>query len=650
MKLGRGRFARRRIAGLMVPLLLGLLAAGLLPLFDAAERATWDARFVHRGAVPPSSRVVLVEIDRKTVSYAPWLDEPVLMWGDHFASALRHLKAAGASVVGIDMIPRIPTQSLAERLRVPIPWDQVYAQALAEFGNYVFVTIRDADRWVKPPNQLLWANSPAIEADNLGVGNFQEGWGADPDCVVRAVQPMWHAGTLLPCFGIRVAERYLGHRAVMRGPREIAIGSLRVPLHRDGTLLIHYAGPPGTLTHFSFCDIAEGRMPQGFSFRGKVVLIGESFAGLQDLHLTPFARGVPQHLKHMPGVEVWGNVVATLLDRQFLAATELPAGRVLVVILALAFGAAFLGTHWLAGAAIGALGVAGWHALGAWLFSAHNYLLLTAVPVRLIVADYVLVVLYRYFAEEREKRQIKSMWGRYLNPAMVEHVLQHPEDQGLGGKRAEVTVLFSDIRGFTSMAEHLGPGEVVQVLNDYFTAMSALVVEQAGIVDKYVGDALMAVWGVPRPAPDGPERAVRTALGMLARLDALNQRWQAEGRPPLQIGVGINTGAAVFGNIGSPHKMDLTVVGDTVNVASRLEAMTKDLGVPVLITEAVLQALPEGVFAIRPVPATAVRGRDEAVRIYAVDGLLGDGADTPPPTATTSKETGNVGAGRELNG
>ncbi len=631
MKPTRHRYARRRAAGLIVPLVLGLLAAWLHPHFDALERDTWDQRFARRGAVPASAgTVVLVEIDEKTASYAPWANEPMVMWGPHFAAALRHLKAAGARVVGIDCFPRISTQALAEKLGQPLPWDQEYAQALAEFGNYVFVAIRDGSSWVKPADQLLFANAPRSEIDNLGVANFREGRAGDTDATVRAFKPLWEVAVdgsepiLMPSFAVRLAERYLGQPAQVVGPREIRLGDRRLRLHRDGTLLINYVGPTRTLPRFSFCDIAEGRLPPDFSFQDKIVLIGESYAGMQDLHLTPFSRGAPADQQHTPGVEVWGNAVATILDRPCLSATEVSTGRALLLVLALVTGALFLGVHWAVGAVVCLLAMLAWDAAGHWLFRTQHYLLLTAVPVRLIGGNYALIMLYRYLTEEREKRQIKRLWGRYLNPAMVEHVLQHPEDQGLGGKRAAVTVLFSVIRGCTSLSERLAPGEVVQLLNEYLSAMSAVVVAHGGIVDKYVGDAIMALWGVPKPVPDGPERAVRTALEMIARLETLNARWQAESRPALKIGVGINTGIAVFGHIGSEHKMDLTVIGDTVNVASRLEGMTKEFQVPILITEATRQALPEGRFAIRALPAAAVRGRDEAVSLYAVDGLAED--------------------------
>lgn len=646
MKLATGRLALRRMIGLLVPLALGLLAAAIYPRFDALERQTWDLRFVHRGAASVPGNVVLIEIDEKTVDHPPWRGEPMVMWGSHYADAVRNLTEAGVSAIGFDLVQRVSTEDLARNLGQELPWDQEFAQVLAETQNTVLVIIRQETTWIGPTKQLLYANG----IENVGAANFLEGPMADPDAVVRSFKPDWdgEGDVRVPSFAVRLLEKHFGVEA-QRSAEGLRIGDIRVPLHRDGTVLINYAGPSLTLPRFSFSDIAEGRMPRDFDFRGKIALIGESYAGMQDLHLTPFSRQAEANRQHMPGVEVWANAVSTVLNRRFLSTTGVPAGRALVVGVALATGAAFLTTSMVPGAAVCALAMAAYYAVSCWLFAHYDYLLLTFVPFWLMPINYGLVAVYRFLTEEREKRKIKGMWGRYLDPALVEHLLENPQNQVLGGTRATVTVLFSDVRGFTAMTERLAPPEVVRVLNDYFTAMSAIVHAHGGIVDKYVGDAIMAVWGVPFACDDGPERAVQTAVHMLRALEDLNKQWElqgtalpADGTPEaaaagaaaedgqagaastsggalhLAIGVGINTGDAVFGNIGSPKKMDITVIGDTVNVASRLEGLTKEFGVPIIIGENT-EAAVRDLVAARYLETVYLRGKGEPLRIYAVD-------------------------------
>ncbi len=620
MTIPTGKFARRRAAGMLVPLVLGCLAAWLHPRFNAQERLTWDARFVRRGARTTTNRVVLVNIDKKTVTHGPWADEPMMLWGPHFASAIRHLKAAGASVVGIDILQRASTESLSRKFGKEISFDQEYAQALNEAGNAILAIIQEGGEWARPTDQLFYANGAW---ENIGVANFLAGQPSDPDGVVRAFKPSWETdqpGLLFGSFGVRLVEKAVGHTTRFDSARRAAIGDIQVPLHRDGTLLINHTGPPGTLPSCSFIDVAEGRLPKNMDFRGKVVLIGESWAGLQDLHLTPFSHGAQANKQFTPGVEIWGSAVDTLLGRRFLSATEVPAGRGLLLALAVATGIVFLTTRLDAGAVLCLLAMGGWYALAHWLFQTRDHLLLTFTPLCLIPVNYFGVTAYRYFTEEREKRHMKAMWSRYLNPEVVDYLLKHPEEQQLGGKRGEVTVLFSDIRGFTSMSENLAPADVVQKLNEYLTAMTDVVANHGGIVDKFVGDAIMAVWGTPERCPDGPERAVRAAVEMLSTLDDLNRRWESEGRRRLDIGVGVNTGEAVSGNMGSPGKMDFTVIGDTVNVASRLEGLTKELGSRIIIGQATRDALgPE--FLVRPLPPAAVKGKGDLLAVYAVDGV-----------------------------
>ncbi|MBI3948599.1 MAG: adenylate/guanylate cyclase domain-containing protein [Armatimonadetes bacterium] len=643
MRTGSHRYLRRRAAGLLVSLVLGAIAVSIYPRLEPLERRTWDSRFIHRGARATSSQVVIVAIDEKSADYEPWLEEPQIIWGPHYAAAIQNLNAWGARAIGFDYVQRVSTQALAERFGLDVTYDQHFAQALLAAPNVVLAAIHKGSRLILWVDQLLWPAMSFDGRENIAIANYVKGETADLG-VVRSFEPLWDGQPALRSFALRLVERAApgsregaGQRAERQGARSITLGQMRIPLYRDGTVPINYVGPPGSIPTYSFCDIAEGRKPPGADFQGKVVIIGEAYFGTQDLHLTPYSAGQPADKQDMYGAEVWANAVATLLDRRFLAATEVPTGRAILLALALGSGVLFLGTGLGVGAAICVLSMALWQFACHWLFRAHDYLLLMYAPLALIPGNYFAITAYRFFTEEREKQQIKRMWERYLNPALVRHLLEHPEDQALGGKRTAVTVLFSDIRGFTAMSERMTAQQVVRILNEYLTEMTEVVMARGGVVDKYVGDAIMAFWGAPLPCEDGPERAVRTALGMMEALARLNERWRSEGVGQLEIGVGINTGEAVFGNIGSPHKMDFTLIGDTVNLASRLESLTKELRVGIIIGEATAKQLgPQ--FRVRALPSAMVRGVSDLVAIYTVDGVAQTTPPTPEPPASRPTE------------
>lgn len=622
-------YFRRRVAGLLLSLGIGLVAAWVHPYLEVSERRTWDSRFIRRGVRATQNRVVIVAIDQKTVEYRPWQEEPRIIWGPHYASAVEHLNAWGAEVIGFDYVQMVSTEALAKRFGLEVTFDQRFAQALLMAPNVVLSAIHRGRRLILPVEQLLWPVMIYQGRENIGIANYVKGETADLG-VVRSFEPLWGGQPELRSFALRLLERAKsggregqGIRTMRQGTRSLLLPGMQIPLHRDGTVLINYVGPPGSIPIYSFCDVAEGRKPAGADFRNKVVLIGETYSGTADLHLTPYSSGQPADKQHMYGVEVWANAVATLLDQRFLSATEVPTGRALLVALAFGTGILFLGTGLGVGAVICLLVMAAWYYACHWLFSTRDYLLLMHAPLSLVPINYSFITAYRFFTEEREKQQIKRMWERYSNPAVVDHLLEHPEDQGLGGRRTEITVLFSDIRGFTALSERMPPHQVVQILNEYLAEMTEVVVAHGGIVDKYVGDALMAVWGAPLPCDDGPQRAVRTALEMIEALERLNDRWASTGFGPLDIGIGINTGEAVSGNIGSPRKMDYTVIGGTVNLASRLEGLTKDLQIRLIIGEETAKRLGSE-FSVRHLPPAAVRGVSEPVSIYTVEAAVSE--------------------------
>jgi adenylate cyclase len=240
-----------------------------------------------------------------------------------------------------------------------------------------------------------------------------------------------------------------------------------------------------------------------------------------------------------------------------------------------------------------------------------------ASPVAGIALTFVGQLGWQYFVEGREKRQVQRLFSRYVPKDVYEQLLADPERAALGGKRRTMTVLFSDVRGFTAMSEKATPEEVVGQLNEYFSRMVDVLFAHHGTLDKFVGDMVMGLFGAPLDDPDHAEHAVQTALAMSRALDELNQEWAAAGRPVLDIGIGISTGDMVAGNIGSSAIMSYTVIGDTVNLGARLESLNKDYGTRVIISEATRESL-KGRYDIRPLGEVVVKGKSRPVAIYEV--------------------------------
>jgi len=259
-------------------------------------------------------------------------------------------------------------------------------------------------------------------------------------------------------------------------------------------------------------------------------------------------------------------------------------------------------------------------------------------PLTATLAGFTLAITDRVGLEQLEKQQARSMLSRYLAPGLVKEMLKNPASSQLGGNRADLTVLFSDIRGFTSLSERLQPEEVVELLNEYLSVMTDLIFRHGGTIDKFSGDGILAFWGAPQCHEDDAARALRTALEMRDRLAELEEQWQGRTQAPLEIGVGINTGEALVGNIGSQRRMDYTIIGDTVNLASRLQDLTKEYGIPILISGST-QARVKEIFPVSFVDTIQVRGRQQPVDLYTVTELLPDADDPANLYATLTRSS-----------
>lgn len=418
------------------------------------------------------------------------------------------------------------------------------------------------------------------------------------------------------------------------GERTVSAGRISAPLNRDWRLPIWFNGGPGTYRSYPYgqvvysqLQIEEGETPglDPSEFRDKIVLVGVSGTGLHDLFTTPYSGTASDEavegglqLGKMPGVEVHANVLDNLLHSRYLQ--ELSSGWSWVIGLGIT-AAVVLGVFsWsLLPAVTGSLLL-----LGGYLWFAH---LMFAAHLRVPVAPAILCwttalglsLAYQYWVEGAEKRKVKAIFSRYVSKDVYDQLLNDPEAARLGGNRMVVTVLFSDLRGFTSMSEHRAPEDIVALLNEYFSAMVEIVFAHRGTVDKFVGDMIMALFNAPLPDPDHADHAVQCALAMQKRLAELNEGWKERGMPQLACGVGINSGEMIAGNVGAETIRSYTVIGDNVNLGARLESLCKQYQVSIIISEFTRRLL-KGNYELAELDDVVVKGRSAPVKIFEVRG------------------------------
>jgi adenylate cyclase len=409
--------------------------------------------------------------------------------------------------------------------------------------------------------------------------------------------------------------------------------------YRGGALLDDLTSRP--YPHFSAFDLlnAENQIINGEKpaidpavFKDKVVFVGVTAQGLSDVFQTPFAGA------RMPGIQVHAAVADDLLSHRFMAPVSRGVTIASVFALALAAGtiAALVAAWWAALSVLLLLTLFVWASLlvfenGAWINVTQPVL---ASSLALFGG-----VAYQYLVEGREKRKVKRLFGQYVSKDIFEQLVAHPEQARLGGQRREMTVLFSDIRGFTTLTERGEPEETVRMLNEYFTRMVDIVFAHHGTLDKFVGDMVMALFGAPLEDPAHAEHAVQAAVAMADELARLNEKWKGEGRfAGLDIGIGINTGPMIAGNIGSEAVMSYTVIGDAVNLGSRLESLNKQYGTRIIISDATRQQL-SGRYDVRPLGDVVVKGKTKPVVIFEVRGRL-DSVDGVVSDAGVRNEAG----------
>ena len=421
-----------------------------------------------------------------------------------------------------------------------------------------------------------------------------------------SIQSVWHYLDQ-PQLIVEVAKDY--------GLQGIRMGERLIPTAEDGKMLINYLGPKKTFPHYSLCDILQGNIPQG-TFKDKIVMVGATAIAIYDIRNTPLSSS-----GEYPGLEIHATVINNIITNNFLKKPKWTTifDALAIIIIGLFTGMVVRRVGALKGILFSSALFILYILITYWLFMYWGIWVTIIYPLIALVLVYISLTVYRYLSEERERKKIKGAFTHYLSSSVVNELLKHPEKLKLGGDRKDLSVLFSDIRGFTTIAEVLTPEEVVHLLNEYLTVMTDIVIKNNGLLDKYMGDAIMALYGAPLDLPDHPSRACHSALEMMTELEKLNQKWVAEGKHPIDIGIGINTGPMIVGNMGSVERFDFTAMGDSVNLGSRLEGVNKSYKTNIIISEFTFERVKND-FTCMELDSVRVKGKKRPVKIYSLVG------------------------------
>ncbi len=580
------RKTRYYLASVGSSALVGFAIAGLFlaGYFVSLQSVFSDKLYSER---THSSEITIVAIDNESIGKIgrwPW-DRSV------HAEFFKKLAAFHPRAVGVDIAFLEPTAE-----------DTLLAQSLFSLEGAVIALEADV-RTGTSGNLIAETIRPPAEslrAVNAGLANTP----VDEDGILRAVPLEIRSDTKkYPALFTAILQQYYGNEDFLTS----------IPKRADGSMLINFAGGPGSFAVIPYSRVLTGEA-RAEDFAGKIVLVGATASDLHDEQLVPTSRG-----ELMPGVEIHANAIDTVLSRSFLR--EQARGQTVLLILALSLLCGFLFTKLRIFQAIVSALLLGIGYIIAVIAAFDRGLIMNIFyPLSAIALCFLSVIVVKYIFEGRERRKVRGALSQYISKEVVEEVLKQGELK-LGGSKKNITVMFSDIRGFTSISEALGPEKLVELLNGYLTAVTEVILKRRGVVDKYIGDAVMAFWGAPLEEKNHAYLACVSALEMSAAAETFSGA-QGEGTPPIKTGYGINTGDVIVGNMGSHQRFDYTAIGDAVNLASRLEGLNKEYGTEIIASSMTIEAIQKsgklGEFAYRFLDRVIVKGKNEPVPIYEI--------------------------------
>jgi adenylate cyclase len=590
-------------AALLLILELTALLPKLTTPIERAELAMRDTLMRIRGPRPTSGQIVIVAVDDFSFNWTgyqwPWPRS-------YLAKIVDQVNANGARMVGLDIF-------LFET-GYDAGGDDALAAALKESP----LSIAVMQIYDDPVANTTTLKLPLpIYRDILGGIGVTEVT-LDDDAIARSLRASHKfAQDTYYNWAFEAAALTLGVNPPSFKNSKLVFNGETVPLN-NGKLLVNFAGPAGTYPTYSAANVADGLVDPSV-FRDKIVLIGITSPTLPDLYPTPFSAS-----DRTPGVEIIANSIDTILSSSYLHIASPWINLLFIVVMAVL--AWIIVSQIRRPALIIILMTVGMlvYAVIVYFFFANGrvYLPLTS-PELMLFLGVVLPTLEQAVSQELEKRRVRGMFTRFISPEMVDQLLATRDINSLN-KRANLTILFSDIRGFTTLSEKLTPDKVVALLNPYLEAMTDVIHKHGGTVDKYEGDAIVAFFGEPVPYTDHALRAARVAVEMRTALTELKERWKTEGILPerFEIGIGLNTGDAFVGLLGSAQRINYTIIGDNANLAARLQDLTKAYAWPIIISEATAEAIKDE-FDVEFIEAATVKGKTEPVKIYKILGRRG---------------------------
>jgi len=626
----------------------------LQPLKELEQKQI-DERFLHRGVknIQDSATVIILDLNNQTLEGLP---EGFNKWPfprSYFAKVIRNLKEAGVKAVGIDVV-------MSSEDRYSPKNDSILFETIRELKNVVVAGKIQNTIGVEVKKEFENFENIFYAADSsLGLVNVV----GDNDGVNRRYIPkmkMVSIENMIPTFGFAVLNKYFGL------PKDYVVEATKdhfllqdarsIPKFDNVGMLINYYGPDHTFQHLNFLDVLDDKEfktrdeieletdinswddttynelrhgPSGLKYSGifknKIVLIGSTEPEDKDILPISFAKGEKKGDNLIYGVELHANAVQNVIWKDFIS-KETTAQEILAILFLTLFSFFFSSylkqqkTRFGIFLEIGNLLVVFLVLYLLRLFSFYcfeklSYNINIIAPTLALVFGYFGSTAYHFINERKQKAVIKGMFSQYVNSTVVDELIADPDKMRLGGERKVLTIFFSDIAGFSTFSETKKPEELVAFLNEYLSEMTRIVFENKGTLDKYIGDAVMAFWGAPLPIEDHAYQTCKSALFMQRRLSELRAKWRSEGQTEIQVRIGINTGEVVVGNMGGSERFDYTVMGDTVNLASRLEGANKEYGTYAMISEMTYDVIKND-FITRELDALVVKGKTKPVRVY----------------------------------
>jgi adenylate cyclase len=656
------RHALRLLISLTILLFFVLHATQIVEwgFIHALELKAYDLRLEQTMPNTVNNEIVIVDIDEQSLSEIgrwPWNRSVMARLIEQLFDTY-HIDVLGMDIVFVEPddssglrnlqeLAKGPLQNaptflnMLQNLETTLDYDTLLAQNLRDRRivlGYAFTSSQDRNADIKagqlPPPTIskediqtyqfnykigngFVANLPQFQQNVLTAGHFNTI--PDPDGIVRRVPMLYgYKDQLYESLSLAVTRVALGTPEIEREfyfeggqtrLENLVIGNQTIPVDKYIQALVPYRGKPGQFPYISATDVLHGRVENPNQLKNTIVLLGTSAQGLQDLRATPVSSVYP-------GVEIHANLISGILNNNFKY--HLPYEEAAETLLLILIGIVMISLLPLFSPLTATFGTLALSVSVIWInmqFYEANIVFPLATMLLLILAQFIFNMSYGYIIESNNERHITNLFGQYVPPELVDEMSHNLDfDFAVEGESRKMTVLFSDVRGFTTLSEGLEPKELSQLMNEYLTPMTRIIHEHRGTIDKYMGDAIMAFWGAPLYDNQHARHALDAAMEMLKHLEELQHQFKAKAWPQIKIGIGLNTGIMSVGNMGSQFRMAYTVLGDAVNLGSRLEGATKTYGVKIIVSEATQKAVPD--YLYRELDRVKLKGKDQPVAIF----------------------------------